>query len=97
MNVLCDEVDEKRQEQLEAHVERGALDADAAHLAHDEKREVADEQAEADAPEKVHEEGLAGSCEAEGARHRRGDGELERHDARGVVKQRLAGQQCLLT
>ena len=96
MYVLGDEVDEKRQEQLEADVERGALDADATYLAHDEKRDVADEKPEPDAPEEVDEEGLAGVCETEGARHRRGDGELERHDARRVVEERLAGKQGLL-
>ena len=90
------EVHDERREHLEQHVERRVLEAPRAHAPHEEVAQIPQRQADGDAAEEAHDEVERGVKQRERARGGRRKGELERHDARGVVDERLALQNALV-
>ena len=87
---------DKGSEHLEHHVHRDALVAVATDGAKRQHRQKADNQADRDTPEEADSEALRGVGQGKRACDGRGYSELERHDARCVVDERLAGEQGFL-
>ena len=91
------QVDEEGNEHFEEHVEVRVLHTDGAGALDDPVAEQAQENAEDKAADELNKEIDAGIDQREGARDHGGDGELEGHDARGVVQKQLALQHGGLT
>ena len=79
------------------HGEVRVLHTDGAGALDDPVAEQAQENAEGKAADELNKEIDAGIDQREGARDHGGDGELEGHDARGVVQKQLALQHGGLT
>ncbi|MEI3376395.1 MAG: hypothetical protein V8R08_00895 [Coriobacteriales bacterium] len=93
---MADEVDHEGQQQLEGHVEVGAVDAATAdELEQQPCREAQDDAAEQSA-EELESELLAGMAQGKRPREGEPDGGLEDDRAGHVVEERLAGQQRLV-
>ncbi|SVJ73849.1 Uncharacterised protein [Klebsiella pneumoniae] len=83
----------ERQQQHQYHVGRRVVPATGDHPGADAAQRPAEEHPDGQAADRDQEEVEAGVHQREHAGHRRGDGELECHQARGIVHQRLALQQ----
>lgn len=92
-----DEIDEEGKEELEAHVNGGALHARTPQAAHDDEGDHCDCETERDTPEELDDEGPTGICNRKVTGHRRGNRKLERDDAGSIIEQRLAQEGGLLT
>ena len=96
MRLRRDEVDEEGEEELEAHVDGGALHAGASQTTHDEEGDHRDYKAERNAAKELDDEGPAGIGNREVTGYRRGNRKLERDDTGSIVEQRLAQERGLL-
>ena len=87
------QVDDEGHRDFEEHVEGRGIEPQAACAVANLVPDPAERHAQKDAAHEHGDERGGGVSEREGARHGRGDRELESHDTRCVVQQRLARKQ----
>ena len=81
VHLFGDKEHEKRRQHLKQDVKRRVLEPEIANAGDEESKNGRAYEAEADPSEKAHDKRRRGVEKRKGARSKRGDGELERHDA----------------
>ena len=74
-------------------MKRGVFKPKVAHSRHQERKQGREHKAECDAAKEAHQKRARRRDQREGSRSERGDGKLERDDARCIVNERLARKQ----